>query len=173
MEAIEYARLLIPIVMLATFELISHHKKRMESMYSGMNQLHCAYFLQGIAWCVILAASFLLSQIIIDPLATFTLSLFFAALTTLTVVITAQQLSVRVFFDDKTLVVTQLLGESRYCQFDDIVSVHEKQMANGGGRVFDLVLSDGKIRLVVSMLTGHALHKLIEHLRQLSRDIKG
>ena len=85
METIEYVRLLVPIVKLATFELISHRKKRMENMDSGMNQLHSAYFRQGIAWCVILAASFLLRQIIIDPLAMFTLSLFFAALTTLVV----------------------------------------------------------------------------------------
>lgn len=155
MESIEYVRALIPLCLLVSFEVIKRHKEQASKEYVGMKSVQVSFMGVVISWFSIFISLLLFTQLIIDPPSSLYMTFFVLIIPFLIVLVSLQNLSFRVYFNDEGFTIRRLFGKVKSCDFTKVLEAKEKRYAGeGSSRVIILVSENGKIRLPISMLGG-------------------
>lgn len=176
MDNIEFSRVLVPLLMCSIFVILQRHKEKNNRKHKETKNVNLSFFGQIISWFSILISTILLSQIFIDTPDSVAMVVLFILFIAAALAIGLQQLSLRIFFDNKGLAVTSLFSTTKTCNFSDVISVKEKRYSGNGARVFILQLANQRIRIPISMLSGLYQHELeallqrINHQSQVSND---
>ncbi|MFS1982979.1 hypothetical protein BCU00_003575 [Vibrio breoganii] len=155
MESIEYVRVLIPLFLLVSFEVINRHKKSADKEYVGMKTVQLSLMGVVISWFSIFISILLFTQLVVDPLSSLYMTFFALIVFMLLALVALQHLSLRVYFNDEGFTIRSLFGKVKNGDLTKVVDAEEKRYGGeGNSRVIILVFENDKIRLPISMLGG-------------------
>ncbi|WP_299796265.1 hypothetical protein [uncultured Shewanella sp.] len=157
----QFFYILIPLALVLIIYLERKYIKEQDERYLGFHLVTMSIFASGITWFASVVALVLLAQTFVDPPNSILGHLAFAAFFVLCVIIAVQNRTYRLYFDERQIVCTRIMGEPVTSSLAALKRVELKSYSDSSSETYILTFTEGKpLKIPIGMMEGEGIDKL-------------